>query len=740
MRVEGVVLDQTGAPVRGAQVSIKAQAGTTLRATTDDSGKFAFDESAAKGAALVVEAYGFMLFERSLSEALNASGSLKIVLLPLPVAEAVTVTATRTVTRLNDVAGSMVVLSSQDVSTNAAATLDDALRQVPGFTLFRRSGSRTANPTSQGVSLRGVGASGASRALVLVDGIPLNDPFGGWVYWGRVPRESIERIEVLRGGASSLYGSSALGGVVNIITRKSEANTLSLEASYGNERTPEASLFATGRKGRFGAGVSAEIFSTRGYVTVDERERGRVDVPAGVRRSTFDLTIDRELGLRGRAFLRGSLFGEARNNGTPLQINRTHTRSLSAGLDWQQQSAGAFAFRVYGGTQVYDQTFSAVSLDRSVETLTRLQRSPSQFKGLSAQWTRSFGSHQTLVSGLDAQEVRGASDEIVFVASRPTSLADAGGRQRNLGLFIEDLINVNARLLFRVGVRADRWRNVDAFQSTRPLTQNGLSSVIIFPDRTETAFSPQASALYRLTDSLSINASVYRAFRAPTLNELYRSFRVGDVLTLSNENLLAERLTGGEAGGQFASLNRRLSAHATFFWTEVVRPVANVTLRVAPGLITRQRQNLGRTRARGLELETDAQISNTWTVSGGYLFVDATVLEFPASTGLVGKLLPQVARHNFTFQARYTNASIFTVAFQGRASSSQFDDDQNLLSLDPYFTLDAFLSRSINRNLEAFVAAENIFNTRYTVGRTPIRTIGPPLLVRFGIRLQLGSR
>lgn len=740
-RLEGVVLDQTGAPVAGAQVSIKTPAGArSLRAMTDDGGKFAFVEATANEAMLVVEARGFTPFERGLSEVLKASGPLKIVLLPLAVSEAVTVTATRTGTRLNDVAGSLVLLSSQDVSTTAAATLDDALRQVPGFTLFRRSGSRTANPTTQGVSLRGVGASGASRALVLVDGIPLNDPFGGWVYWGRVPRESVERIEVLRGGASSLYGSAAMGGVVNIITQKPNTNLFSLEVAYGNEGTPEASLFTAGRKGRWGAKVSAEIFRTLGYVTIDERERGRVDTPAGVRRATFDLMIDREINERGRVFLRGSIFGEARTNGTPLQFNRTHTRQLSIGLDWQQKRAGAFTFRAYGGTQVYDQTFSAVSADRNGEALTRIQRSPSQFAGLSAQWTRSFGSHQTLVSGFDVQEVRGASDEIVFAQARPASLSDAGGRQRNLGIFIEDLISLNARLLFRAGARLDRWRNTDAFQATRPVTQAGASTVNIFPDRTETAFSPQVSALYRLTNRLSLSASLYRAFRAPVLNELYRSFRVGDVLTLSNENLLAEQLTGGETGGQLTSMNRRLSAQATFFWTEVARPVANVTLRVAPGLITRQRQNLGRTRSRGLELETDAQISDTWAVSGGYLFVDATILEFPANAGLEGKLLPQVARRQLTFQVRYQKPSLLTFALQGRGSSSQFDDDQNLLPLDPYFTLDAFLSRRITRNLEVFAAAENIFDQRYMTGRTPVRTIGPPLLVRFGFRLRMGSR
>jgi outer membrane receptor protein involved in Fe transport len=738
--VAGVVVDKTGAPVAGAKVSIRTSEGTTSHAITGDDGKFAFDESDVTKATILVEASGFAPFERRLVEIEGPLSRLRIVLMPAPVTEAVTVTATRTQTRLNDVAGSMVILSSQDMAITAAATIDDALRQVPGFTLFRRTGSRAANPTTQGVSLRGIGASGASRALVLEDGIPLNDPFGGWVYWGRVPREAIERVEVLRGGASSLYGSSALGGVVHLITRNRAANAFSLETSYGNEATGEASLFAAGKRGRWGASIGAEVFSTRGYTMIDERERGIVDVPAGVRRNALELTLERELSERASMFLRGSLFNEARTNGTPLQINRTHARQLSAGFDWQQRRAGAFTFRAYGGTQVYDQTFSAVSLDRASEALTRLQRSPSQFKGLSIQWSRATGRHQTLVAGLEAQEVRGASDEIVFAAGRAVSLADAGGRARNLGLFIEDLINANSRLLFRVGARVDRWRNTDGFQSTRPLTQTGTSSTNIFPDRTETAFSPQGSVLYRLTDGLLLNASVYRAFRAPTLNELYRGFRVGDVLTLANESLRAERLTGGEAGGQFLTFNRRLNLHATFFWMEVARPVANVTLRTQPGLITRQRQNLGRTRSRGLELETDAQLSNTWSVSGGYLFVDASVLEFPANIELEGKRLPQVARHQLTFQARYSNPTRFTLALQGRASSTQFDDDQNLFPLDPYFTLDAFLSRRIIHNLEAFVAAENVFNQRYTVGRTPIRTIGPPLLLRVGLRLRFGSR
>jgi outer membrane receptor protein involved in Fe transport len=233
---------------------------------------------------------------------------------------------------------------------------------------------------------------------------------------------------------------------------------------------------------------------------------------------------------------------------------------------------------------------------------------------------------------------------------------------------------------------------------------------------------------------------VSRAFRAPTLNELYRSFRVGNVLTLANENLRAERLTGGEAGARIGSGNDRFSFRGSFFWNEITRPVANVTLQTTPALITRQRQNLGRTRSIGIELTGDARINRNWSLSTGYQFADAIVLSFPANANLVGLQLPQVPSHSFTLQTRYSNRRVATIAFQGRASSAQFDDDLNQFRLAPYFTLDAYISRDLNRRLSAFLAIENIFNQRYEVGKTPVTTLGPPILVRAGFRLNWGAR
>jgi outer membrane receptor protein involved in Fe transport len=735
--VEGVVKDQNGSAVVAA---LSFELPTRAFLITGSDGRFEFKNVPPGTWTLSVNAQGFAPAEKKITVKESDRTNLEITVEPAALSEQMTVTAARTETRVGDTAASIIVLGSEDLSTTAALTIDDALRQVPGFSLFRRSGSRTSNPTAQGVSLRGVGASGASRAVVLEDGLPLNDPFGGWVYWSRVPRESLSRIETVRGGASSLYGTDALGGVLNLITRQPREGALSLEASYGNQKTPDVSFFGGGQLFGWGATLAAEAFHTDGYVLVDERERGLVDTRAGAEHTTVDVMIERSFAEQSRFFVRGTVFGEDRANGTPLQQNRTHIRQLALGYDWRSHAVGAVTARTYGSAQVYDQDFSAIAGDRNSETLTRSQRVPAQQRGFMLQWSRPAGSAQTLVAGVDGRDVRGASDELVFAAGQLSSAVGAGGRQRSYGVFGEDIIRITPRWLVTLGARVDRWRNYDALSTTRPLAAPGPSTVRLFPDQSETAFSPRLALVHKLTDRVSLNFSAYRAFRAPTLNELYRAFRVGNVLTLANDKLRAERLTGGEAGASVNALNNRMNLRGTFFWSEITRPIANVTLSATPALITRQRQNLGRTRSRGLELEGEVRLSSAVVLSAGYEFVDATVLEFPATRSLEGLLIPQVPRHQFTFQGRYSNPRVVTFAVQGRAIGEQFDDDQNQLSLGRYFTLDAMVSRAVNHGVELFAAAENLFDQRYDVGRTPVRTLGPPILARFGIRVRIGGR
>ncbi len=743
-RVEGVVRDQSGAAVAGAQVVLRSGGYQSVQRTGPE-GRFAFVKVPAPHGQLTISAKGFASIERRWNTGTQESVSLEIVLRPAALAQQVTVTATRTQTPLSQTTADVRVLTQKELAATSALTLDGALRQVPGFTLFRRTGSRWANPTAQGVSLRGVGASGASRALVLVDGIPLNDPFGGWIYWDRVPREAVSRMEVVRGGVSDLYGSSAMGGVINIITRQPTVSQFSLDTSYGNENTPDASFWAGIQHGPWHMAFDGEAFNTDGYILVAKQDRGKVDTRAGSEHEVGDVTLEREFHQRGRVFAEGSYLRETRANGTPLTHNRTHIRQLAIGADWVSPRAGSFTFRGYGGPELFDQTFSAVAPDRNSESLVRSQRVPAQQTGLEFQWNRPLGTKQTLVAGFDGLEVRGSSNELGFFNGHMTSALGAGGRQRTEGLYGEDLIRLTSRWQVTGAIRYDHWRNYDALSTSRPLSPPGPATVINFPERTESAFSPSLGMLYRLTRNVSLVGSAYRAFRAPTLNELYRGFRVGDVVTNANSQLRAEHLTGAEAGAQFAAFRHKLTGRGTFFWSDVTDPIANVTLNVTPTLITRQRQNLGRTRSRGVDVDAAMHLTPTFSLMSGYEFVDATVLSFPANPALVGLEIPQVPRNVFTFQALYSNPTAtrhwqrLTFGLQGRFVGRQFDDDQNLLPLGKFFTLDASLSRHVWRDTEAYVAVENIFDERYAVERTPVTELGPPMLFRVGFRVNIGQ-
>jgi outer membrane receptor protein involved in Fe transport len=662
------------------------------------------------------------------------SGMVDVVLTPSIVAEQVTVTAEQA--RLGDTPQSVLVLGTDDLQTNAASTLDDKLRQVPGFTLFRRSGSRTANPTSQGLSLRGTGGSGASRAAVMFDNFPLNDPFGGWVYWGRVPMASINDVQVLRGSAGEVVGISAIGGVVAINSREVEKGAVfDLDASYGSQNTSLGSLFATAGVGPWRGSVAAEGFSTDGFVAVVNDQRGSVDTRSGAKRSSFLPEAEYRFRADNRIFIAGEYFQERRANGTPLQNNDTKIYSIRSGVDLVSVRFGEFGLRGWLSSQIYHQSFSAVTTDRNSETTTRLQTVPASSAGASVRWSRAFSDRANVYAGSEFRMVRGASDEVAFAAGRPTSFVDSGGRETTFGAFAGATYLPARRFVLSGGVRIDQWREFSAYSETRPLVSS-VTTRLLFSDRTETAVSPRVSALFRVNSAMSITGNYSEGFRQPTLNELYRSFRVGNVLTLANEDLRAERASTGEAGILLSAFSNRLYARAVAFCTSIRQPVANVTLSSTPTVITRQRQNLGRTTSCGLEADSQFRVSDRLQFSADYLFVDARVKSFPANRAFEGLRVPQVAKNQISFQARYDDLQIAAVAVQLRAADAQFDDDQNLFRLAAFTTIDAFVSRRINRSFELYFAAENIFDDKVEAGRTPVLTLTAPRTMRMGIRLN----
>jgi outer membrane cobalamin receptor len=706
----GVVRDPSGAPIEGAAVELRSEGRLLARVVTAPDGSFVVDTAGVRAGTIVVTAEGFTRGEQTWSS--TDVEPLAIVLDRTRLREDVTVTAARGETRLGDTAARITVLDAAELEATAAPTLDDALRQVPGFTLFRRTGSRVANPTSQGASMRGVGASGASRTLVLVDGLPLNDPFGGWVYWSRVPRVAVERVEVMEGGASDLYGSAALGGVIQALER-SDAPALAAELSGGTQGTGGISAYGGVRPGAWSVRASGEAFTTDGYVLVPEDARGPVDTEAGSEHLAGRVVLERRLRPGATLFVRGAVFGESRTNGTPLQTNDTDEQEVAAGADLPL-AKGTLHARGFYATQTYHQTFTAISADRTSESLTRRQRVPAEAVGGSAQWARALGSRNALTVGFEARRVEGRSDETPYVGGRPLALVSAGGVDRTVAGYAADRIAIGSRTLLTVGARVDSWSG--GAQDT-------------------TEVSPRASVLFRATPQLVLTGSGYGAFRSPTLNELYRGFRVGNTVTQANAALVPERLRGGEAGAAWSRSDGRLRLRAVGFAARIDDPIANVTLSSTPQLITRQRQNLGRNRSLGVEVDAEGRIDAHTTARLGYGFTDATVRSFSADPTLVGNDVPQVARHQLTFGVRFDSPRLFELSLQGRVSSRQFEDDQNLLVLPGYFTLDAQISRRVKR-VRAFAALENVTGERYAVGLTPTPTEGPPFGVRFGIRFE----
>jgi outer membrane receptor protein involved in Fe transport len=729
--LSGTVVDATEAPIQGAQIEFRSSTGITL-ASSDEQGHFRV-EGVEAGGGLVVSFPGFATVTREL-RGRAALENLKIVLIPASGLQRIAVQGS-TGDFIPAAPTSQYAITSQAMELSGSMATDDMLRQVPGFSTYRRSSSLFANPTSQGVSLRGVGASATSRSTVLLDGIPLNDPFGGWVYWARVPEEAIESMEVANGGASDLYGAGALGGVVNLRTRSDEAAFATGEVSMGSMDTPDFSFAAGAPIGRWMLEGAGQAYQTQGYIAVPPDERGTVDTNLGSSVLAGFLEASRSLGERGRFFVRGSGFGEDGNNGTPLQKNNTTIPELDLGANWSSAEAGSFSARLYGSRELYHQTFSSIAPDRDSESLTDVQRNPSQQIGFVGTWSRLFAEKHKVSAGLEAADVRGHSQDANYHLGTETALVDAGGRQHSFGIFGQDAYSFARSWLLTFGGRVDSWNNNRGYQDRTPMP-SGAPTDTTFPNRTETAFSPRVSLLKSFSHGTALNVSVYRAFRAPTLNELYRNFRVGNVLTLANPALTGEHLTGGEAGVSQLLWQERVTLRGNFFWSDIVDPVANVTLINTPILITRQKENLGVTQARGFELSGAWQVTPRVQISGAYLFVDSIVLSYAANPALQGNFLPQVPQNQFSLQMSYVGKT-WTVGVQGRFLGNQFDDDQNLLPLGRAFSLDVQVSRKLGKGVSLFFAVQNLTDDRFGIEATPVLEVGPPIFVRGGIRFTL---
>ncbi len=670
---------------------------------------------------------------------------------PAAVREEILVTASRMEQPLENSPVHTTVIDAARLEATAAMTVDDSLRQVPGFSLFRRSSSVVSHPTTQGVSLRGIGPSGVSRTLVLVDGIPLNDPFGGWVYWSRVSKESVDRIEVVRGGGSSAWGSAALGGVIQLLTRPDSQTRIGLLVEAGERATAGADLGVSGQRDRFGFSLTGNWFDTDGYQTLRRDQRGAIDVPAFSQHSLVGARLSGSPSDSLRLFVRGDDFSEDRGNGTAGTTNGTDGRSVGLGADWVTSGGASWTARLWGQNQDFASTFSSQADDRSSESPALDQfLVDSEAWGASLQWTSSARSEShALTAGVEARGTTGATNEdFRFVGDRFLNRRRAGGDEQLAGIFLQDNWSLGNRVALALGARVDSWESTDGVRSERVIATSAPLRDEHFADRDQTQLSPRLGVVVELGPTSRLRAAAYRAFRSPTINELFRPFRVRNDITEANAALEPETLTGAEVGVGVTS--GRLRFDVTGFWNQLDEPISNVTLGLGPRTIApcgfvpaggscRQRRNLDRTKVLGAELELGWRASSTWGFEASYLYDDATVTAAREVPALVGKRLAQVPEDQLAARVDYTPAGRFRGSLQGRYVGEQFEDDQNVRALADFVVVDLVVAYQLAERWGVFAAAENVTDEAFEVAASAegLVTIGAPRLIRVGVRLRL---
>ena len=535
-------------------------------------------------------------------------------------------------------------------------------------------------------------ASGASRTLVLLDSVPINDPFGGWVYWTRLTPEDLDHIEISRGAATSVFGDLAMGGAISIFPHEPARSHLWGGYEGGNENTQDIWAGYGTLWDHWALSVSARGLTTDGYYVVPTYTRGAVDRKANVRFATGNTRLD-WIGNGQKLFLELNVLAEERGNGTYLTNNSSGLGTLSAHYlkQWNKDGLSLIGFH---SREQFHAAFSAVTNNRNTEKLSYLQTVPSQSAGGSALWNHSGGWWSGLVGG-DVNKVQGTSTDHLL----PTGLRIGGGNELQHGEFLQGDAHFNDWKFF-LGARHQ------------------------FTGQGHQFFSPSAGLTYG-KKQWRLRGSVYRAFRAPTLNERYREFRVGNTDTLPNASLQPETLFGAEAGADWTGESS--SIRVTAFRNQLDHVITNVTLSSTAALITRQRQNAASALGRGVE----ATAQKRWRGFHGqisYMYVESRF-----DTGL---LLPQVPKHQGSAELSWSHRGTMA-SLSMRTYSSQFDDDKNQFLLPGFATMGLVVQQRLRPHLSADLALENVLDRLYYTGYTPNPTIGSPRLARVGLRWSM---
>lgn len=618
----------------------------------------------------------------------------------------------------------IVTIDRDRLDANAADRLESALADVAGLQQFRRSDSRSANPTSQGITLRGLGGNAASRALLLLDGVPQADPFGGWVAFPAYALDRLGRVRVTRGGGSGYQGPGALAGTIELDSAvPSDLAPLAGRISYGSRDALDTQASAAlVRPGGF-ATLSAAYARGDGFVPTVAESRGPIDRPAPYELASAAVRGVIDLGGATEAQVSVSAFTDRRERGTAFTANSSE--GADASLRLVGRGRWGWSALAYLQTRAFASSFASINAARTTVTQTLDQYlTPATGLGARVEVQPPLGQHLSLRLGGDLRDVTGRTQELfTFVAAQPTRRRVAGGENVTAGLFADGSWEAGAVTL-TAGGRVDRWRIADGTLVERALAGGAALTDVRYPDRSGTRWTGRTGVAWRAVAGVTVRAAAYRGWRLPTLNELYRPFRVGADATAANAALAPERLGGYEAGVTVAPV-RAVSLAATWFDNRLTGAIANVSMGQGPGTypqvgfvaaggVYRVRQNLDAVRSRGVEVDARWQAGRFGTTLS-WAHVAARVEASGAALALDGLRPAQTPRDQASATVDWRRHG-WAAALTLRHVASQFDDDANARSLAAATTLDGYLALPLTRTVSVEARAENLGDERVEAG------------------------
>ncbi|WP_407696183.1 TonB-dependent receptor plug domain-containing protein [Sphingobium sufflavum] len=628
------------------------------------------------------------------------------------------------------------VIDAARLRADASGRVEDVLRDVAGFSQFRRSDSRSANPSAQGANLRALGGNAASRTLLLLDGVPMADPFFGYIPYSAIVPDRLSAIRVTRGGGGGAFGAGAVAGTIAMVSAtRADLPLASASALYGSRDATELSATLSPDVGRGFLSLSGRYDRGDGFDTTPASQRVAATAPARYEGWSTALRAVAPVGETAEVQARFLAYRDDRT--LRFQGADSHAEGQDASIrliargNWQ---VDALAY-------VQARNFSNIVISSTSFRKTLDQRdTPALGLGGKVELRPPVGTDHLLRFGVDARHAGGMMREEAYDANNAanplTQRRLARGRQLTAGAFVEDDWTpgtLGGALVLTGGARIDRWTIRDARVERRDPVGAVLAATT-YPNRSGWEASGRVGALWIASPALSLRAAAYTGFRLPTLNELYRGFTVFPITTNANAALVPERLRGAEIGLDLTPAPG-VALGLTAFDNRLDDAIANVSLSAT----VRERRNVRAIAAQGLELTASATLGHI-ALSGSYTYSYSKVRA--PGTPLDGRDPAQSPRHAGSATLAWTPREGARIAGTLRHSGAQYEDDLSVDHMPAALTVDAFARLPLGRGVALVGRAENIFDeaiyTRRVSSPSLSEDLGTPRTLWIGVELALG--